>query len=176
MSAERRGPATSIRFSLLPPTPAARRSELLRARVEDIDFDAKLVLLREKKRNRDRETFRTVDMTPFLESVMRKYFAEDHPGGVYAFCSKPNVMLTDGQTWKAFLTGMKGSKWHVLTRLPCLPAFLRLEPRGRWHRPACHRRANGAHDDRDAEALSAPIPGPAAGCGHNGVRRRRWFR
>ena len=92
----------------------ARRSELLRARIEDIDFDAKLVLLREKKRNRDRETFRTVDMTPFLESVMRKYFAEDHPGGVYAFCSKPNVMLTDGQTWKAFLTGMKGSKWHVL--------------------------------------------------------------
>ena len=55
-----------------------------------------------------------MDMTPFLESVMRKYFAEDHPGGVYAFCSKPNVMLTDGQTWKAFLTGMKGSKWHVL--------------------------------------------------------------
>jgi site-specific recombinase XerD len=53
-------------------------------------------------------------MTPFLESVMRKYFAEDHLGGVYAFCSKPNVMLTDGQTWKAFLTGMKGSKWHVL--------------------------------------------------------------
>src|SRR6266566_4003694 len=77
------------------------RCEFLRARVEDIDFDAKLVLLREKKRNRDRETFRTVDMTPFLESVMRKYFADDHPGGVYAFCSKPNEMLTDGQTWKA---------------------------------------------------------------------------
>ena len=99
---------------LVAPPHRGRRSELLRARVEDIDFDAKLVLLREKKRNRDRETFRTVDMTPFLESVMRKYFAEDHPGGVYAFCSKPNVMLTDGQTWKAFLTGMKGSKWHVL--------------------------------------------------------------
>ena len=23
-------------------------------------------------------------------------------------------MLTDGQTWKAFRTGVKGSKWHVL--------------------------------------------------------------
>jgi integrase len=92
-----------------------RRSELLRARVEDIDFDAKLVLLREKKRNRERETFRTVDMTPFLESVMRKYFAEGHPGGVYAFCSKPNVMLTDGQTWKAFLTVME-NKIHRLAR------------------------------------------------------------
>jgi integrase len=92
----------------------ARRSELFRARVEDIDFDAKLVLLREKKRTRDRETFRTVDMTPFVESVMRKYFAEVHPGGVFAFCSRANVMLTDGQTWKAFLMGVKGSKFHVL--------------------------------------------------------------
>ena len=55
-----------------------------------------------------------ITRAPFLESVMRTYFAEDHPGGVFAFCSKSNVMLTDGQTWKAFLTGMKGSKWHVL--------------------------------------------------------------
>jgi integrase len=92
----------------------ARRSELFRARVEDIDFHGRLVLLREKKRSRDRETFRTVDMTPFVEAVMRHYFAEVHPGGTYAFCSRANVMLTDGQTWKAFLMGVKGSKWHVL--------------------------------------------------------------
>jgi integrase len=92
----------------------ARRSELFRARVEDIDFDAKLILLREKKRSRDRETFRTVDMTPFVESVMRAYFAEVHPGGVFAFCSKENTMLTDGQTWKSFLMGVKGSRFHVL--------------------------------------------------------------
>ncbi|MBY0512704.1 MAG: site-specific integrase [Gemmataceae bacterium] len=76
----------------------ARRAELFRARVEDFDFDGKLVLLREKKRNRDRETFRTVDMTPLVEKVMRAYFADVHPGGVYAFCSKANTMLTDGQT------------------------------------------------------------------------------
>jgi site-specific recombinase XerD len=92
----------------------ARRSELFRARVEDFDFDAKLVHLREKKRSHERETFRTVDMTPFVESVMRDYFANAHPGGVFAFCSRPNVMLTDKQTWKAFLTGVKGSKFHVL--------------------------------------------------------------
>jgi site-specific recombinase XerD len=92
----------------------ARRSELFRARVEDFDFDAKLIHLREKKRSRERETFRTVDMTPFVESVMRDYFASVHPGGVFAFCSRANVMLTDKQTWKAFLTGVKGSKYHVL--------------------------------------------------------------
>lgn len=32
----------------------ARRAELLRARVEDFDFAAKLVLLREKKQSRDK--------------------------------------------------------------------------------------------------------------------------
>lgn len=92
----------------------ARRSELFRARVEDIDFDAKHVLLREKKRSRERETFRTVDMTPTVEAVMREYFATVHPGGGFAFCSQADQMLTDGQTWKAFQTGVKGSKWHVL--------------------------------------------------------------
>lgn len=92
----------------------ARRAELFRARVEDFDFDAKLVLLREKKRSRDAETFRTVDMTPRVEAVMREYLAGDHPGGGYAFCSQADRVLTDGQTWKAFRMGVKGSKWHVL--------------------------------------------------------------
>ena len=59
--------------------------------VEDIDFDAKHVLLREKKRSRERETFRTVDMTPTVESVMREYFATVHPGGAFAFCRPPCV-------------------------------------------------------------------------------------
>ncbi|MBX9583973.1 MAG: site-specific integrase [Gemmataceae bacterium] len=92
----------------------ARRAELFRARVEDFDFGGRLVLLREKKRSRDGETFRTVDMTPRVEEVMREYFAGVHPGGGFAFCSAADRMLTDGQTWKAFRTGVKGSKWHVL--------------------------------------------------------------
>jgi integrase len=92
----------------------ARRAELFRARVEDFDFEARHVLLREKKRSRDRETFRTVDMAPAVEAAMRSYFAGPHPGGAVAFCSEANRTLTDGQTWKAFRSGVKGSKWHVL--------------------------------------------------------------
>jgi len=92
----------------------ARRAELFRSRVEDFDFGAKLVLLREKKRSRDTETFRTVDMTPKVEAVMKEYFAGVHPGGALAFCSVADRTLTDGQTWKAFRMGVKGSKWHVL--------------------------------------------------------------
>ncbi len=92
----------------------ARRAELFRSRVEDFDFDAKLILLREKKRSRDKETFRTVDMSPKVEAVMRAFFADGHPGGTVALCSKPDQMLTDGQAWKAFRTGVNGSRWHVL--------------------------------------------------------------
>jgi integrase len=92
----------------------ARRAELFRARVEDFDFENKLVLLREKKRSRGTETFRTVDMAPRVEAVMRQYFAEVHPGGAIAFCSVADRTLTDGQTWKSFRMGVKGSKWHVL--------------------------------------------------------------
>jgi integrase len=59
----------------------ARRSELFRARIQDLDFEAKLVLLREKKRSREKETHRPVDMTPFVASVLKRYFATTHPGG-----------------------------------------------------------------------------------------------
>jgi integrase len=92
----------------------ARRSELFRARVEDFDFGGKLILLREKKRSRDKETFRTVDMSPKVDAVMRAYFADGHPGGTVAFCSKTEKSLTDGQAWKAFRTGVRGSRWHIL--------------------------------------------------------------
>jgi integrase len=92
----------------------ARRSALFRVRVEDFDFDGKLILLREKKRSRDRETFRTVDLSPRVEGVLRAYFDDGHPGGAVAFSSKPDRMLTDGQAWKAFRIGVKGSRWHVL--------------------------------------------------------------
>lgn len=92
----------------------ARRAELFRARVEDFDFENKLVLLREKKRSRDTETFRTVDMAPRVEATMRQYFTDVHPGGAFAFCSVADRTLTDGQTWKAFRMGVKGSKWYVL--------------------------------------------------------------
>lgn len=92
----------------------ARRSELLRARVEDFDFENKVVLVREKKKSRSRETFRTVDMTPFVASVMKGYFADGHPGGVYAFSIEPNRPISDGTSRKAFRGVMRKSKWKVL--------------------------------------------------------------
>src|SRR5262249_15772506 len=43
----------------------ARRSEILRARVADVDFAGNTVLVREKKRSRDQRTTRRVPLTPF---------------------------------------------------------------------------------------------------------------
>ena len=92
----------------------ARRGELFRSRVEDFDFGGKLILIRELKRSRSKETFRTVDMTPLVESVMKGYFDKAHPGGLYSFSSEAGKQVTDGQAWKAFRTAVGSSRWKVL--------------------------------------------------------------
>ena len=92
----------------------ARRSELLRAQVEDFDFANKVVLLREKKKSRIRDTFRTVDMTPMVEAVMTAYFASDHPGGKFAFSINANEAISDGTSRKAIHGALRSSKWSVL--------------------------------------------------------------
>src|SRR5206468_2015062 len=63
----------------------ARRSEMLRALVTDVDFDGNTVLVREKKRARDKETFRRVPLTASLATVLKEWLAL-HPGGKYLFC------------------------------------------------------------------------------------------
>lgn len=92
----------------------ARRSELLRSRIEDFNFEAKTVLLREKKKSKERETFRVVDMTPFLSGVVKAYFASGHPGGAVAFAAEANVELTDGVSQKVFRRLLNKSTWKVL--------------------------------------------------------------
>ncbi len=66
----------------------ARRSEIIRSRVEDINFEARKVLIREKKKNRRKtETERYVEMSTLLERVMRDWLeGEHHPGGPFTFC------------------------------------------------------------------------------------------
>ncbi len=92
----------------------ARRSELLRARVDDFDFTNRVVILREKKRSKDRETFRSVELTPFLERVMREYFGSAHPGGVFAFADGSNQPLAEGTSQYAFRRAVRGSKWAMV--------------------------------------------------------------
>ncbi|HWY86124.1 MAG TPA: site-specific integrase, partial [Gemmataceae bacterium] len=68
----------------------ARRSELLRALVADVDFIGNTVLVREKKRTRGQRSTRRVPMTPFLKQVLHEWLAV-HPGGPALFCHAGTV-------------------------------------------------------------------------------------
>jgi integrase len=49
----------------------ARRSEMLRSQIEDFDFDAGVVTIREKKKDRSKDlTIRTVPLAPVFQRVM----------------------------------------------------------------------------------------------------------
>jgi integrase len=94
----------------------ARRSEMIRSQVDDLDFDTKQVCIREKKRDRSvKETRRYVHMTPLLEQVMKAWLAEGHPGGRFTFChgkvvsrSKKRSRTTGHQSEKERPTSLKG--------------------------------------------------------------------
>lgn len=68
----------------------ARRSELIRAEVSDVDFDAKIFTIREKKRTKGRQTYRRVPLSPFLSVVLKEWMAT-HPGGNFLFCHAGEV-------------------------------------------------------------------------------------
>jgi integrase len=87
----------------------ARRSEALRVLVQDVDFDSRTVLIREKKRTRKQRTTRRVPLTPFLASVLKEWLAV-HPGGPSLFCQGGEV----GRSRKrSRTTGHKGEKTRV---------------------------------------------------------------
>lgn len=65
----------------------ARRSEMRRSKVEDIDFRGGEVVLREKKRDRSKQvTFRRVWMSDRLRAVLSDWLGSAHPGGPFTFC------------------------------------------------------------------------------------------
>ncbi len=66
----------------------ARRSELLRLRVDDLDLVGGTVLLREKKRAKGRRTTRRVPLSSFLAAALTDWLAR-HPGGPHLFCQEP---------------------------------------------------------------------------------------
>jgi len=84
----------------------ARRSEILRALVADVDFTGNTVLVREKKRSRGQRTTRRVPLTPFLKEVLRDWLAV-HPGGPALFCHAGTVVRS---TKRSRTTGHQNEK------------------------------------------------------------------
>ena len=102
----------------------ARRSEMLRSKIDDLDFDSKTVLIREKKRVRGKRTTRRVPMSSLLCDVLANCLAR-HPGGPFTFCHKPSEQdsggngsgfrpLTRDDAHDHFKRTLAGSKWEKL--------------------------------------------------------------
>lgn len=92
----------------------ARRSEMLRIHIDDIDFELGRITLREKKRDRSHElTFRSVPLAPFLAAQLHDWVAK-HPGGQHLICDELGRQLSLGQAARAFRSAVDGSKWEVL--------------------------------------------------------------
>jgi integrase len=100
----------------------ARRSELLRIQVADVDFEADTILIREKKRSRKQRTTRHVSISPPLKEALQEWLAI-HPGGPHLFCqsgvvqrSKKRSGTTGHQSEKLRPTGLKGRMATVTAR------------------------------------------------------------
>jgi integrase len=112
----------------------ARRSELMRASVADVDFAGNSVIVREKKRNRSQRTTRRIPLTPFLQKVLKDWLAI-HPGGSALFCHAGEVMrskkrgrTTGHQNAKQRPTSLNGRMASVQKRpQPELKALTRTE-------------------------------------------------
>jgi integrase len=84
----------------------ARRSEILRALVADVDLTADVVTVREKKRGRGKRTSRRVPLSPMLRDVLQTWLAS-HPGGPFLFCHAGTVARSRK---RSPTTGHRGQK------------------------------------------------------------------
>lgn len=108
----------------------ARRSEILRALVADVDFASNTILIREKKRCRGQRSTRRVPLTPFLRDVLDAWL-KNHPGGPHLFChageiarSRKRSRTTGHMSGKARPSSLKARLSTVRTRETPAPAAL----------------------------------------------------
>jgi integrase len=102
----------------------ARRSEMLRAFVTDIDLQNQTVLLRERKRAKGRATTRRVPLAPQLVDVLKAWLAI-HPGGQHLFAQatvvarskstrKAATPITPDEAHDHLKRALADTKWNVM--------------------------------------------------------------
>jgi integrase len=102
----------------------ARRSEILRVRINDVDLDGGMVTIHERKRAKGKRTSRRVALTPYLAAALKDWLAV-HPGGQCLFCHGLHVPrsksrrcehgpLTGDEAGDHFRRTLAGSKWKKL--------------------------------------------------------------
>lgn len=108
----------------------ARRSELLRSQLADIDLESGVATIREKKRVKGKASTRRVPISSPLASILRSWI-EDHPGSPHTFCHpdpipgsrrkfRIDLPLTASQASHHFENVLKNSKWNVIKGWHCL--------------------------------------------------------
>jgi integrase len=65
----------------------ARRSEVCRVRLQDLDLEGETVLIHEKKRRKGMRTTRRVPLSRLLKEILQDWLVV-HPGGQYLFCHR----------------------------------------------------------------------------------------
>ncbi len=94
----------------------ARRSELMRMEVQDVDLDAGIITIRERKRSKGKRTTRTVPMSAHLKEVLSRTLAESSSRFVFTLngaalsvdeVNHHLIWATLDSPWKS----MRG--WHV---------------------------------------------------------------
>jgi integrase len=96
----------------------ARRSELIRMRIDDLDFAAGMAVIREKKKARGRRTTRRVPISGFLRNVLGDWM-QIHPGGPMMFAWVKDVeqepsAIHPMMAYEQFRRLVKDTKWDVL--------------------------------------------------------------
>jgi integrase len=91
----------------------ARRSELIRSRIEDFDFEGGFVRIREKKRVKGRESTRLVDLHPELAAAIKAWFGR-HPGGQHTLANDDGSPLRPHEATARFETAVRGTEWTVM--------------------------------------------------------------
>lgn len=112
----------------------ARRSELIRSQLSDIDFKSMIFTIREKKRVRGQSTTRRVPICPPLRAVLTAWI-KVHPGGLHTFCHLTAVVersrktkerqdgpiaLTRNEAACHFRQAVDDSQWEVMKGWHCL--------------------------------------------------------
>jgi integrase len=91
----------------------ARRSEMMRSRVDDFDFRVGRVRLRELKRKKGAESTRSVDLHPTLAAIMRDWFGR-HPGGQFTLARDDGSPLDPDLMDRRFEMAVKGTEWAAM--------------------------------------------------------------
>lgn len=109
----------------------ARRSELLRSQLSDIDLDGGVVTIREKKRVRGKSSTRRVPISRPLKKILQKWL-KDHPGSAFTFCHPDPIpgshrkirddenQLTKDQASHHFRQVLQDSDWEAIKGWHCL--------------------------------------------------------